>query len=84
MTVTLAQLAALRDIIRNGGTAVRVQGRVTSEWTWNVGGRARSGPVDRLYRGGYLKSVDSNTLELTKKGQRVVEARRGCDPEVWT
>ena len=68
MTLTPAQLDTLRDMARHRGRASRVGDVRTAEWTWNVGGKPRSGTVDRLLRGGYLTALSSDTLELSDKG----------------
>jgi hypothetical protein len=68
MPLTPAQLDTLRDMARHKGRATRVGNVRTAEWTWNVGGKPRSGTIDRLLRGGYLRALSCDTLELSDKG----------------
>jgi hypothetical protein len=74
MALTPAQLDTLQDMARHRGRASRVGDVRTAEWTWNVGGKPRSGTVDRLLRAGYVKAVSSDTLELSDKGWRAIES----------
>jgi hypothetical protein len=76
MPLTRAQLKTLRDMLQHGGQAHRVRHKSPSDWTWNIGGKPRSGTVDRLYSAGLLKAVDRDTLELSSKGQSAI----GYDP----
>jgi hypothetical protein len=74
MALTPAQLDTLQDMARHRGRASRVGDVRTAEWTWNVGGKPRSGTVDRLLKAGYIKAVSSDTLELSDKGWRAIES----------
>jgi hypothetical protein len=67
MLLTPAQLKTLRDMLLHGGKAHRVTHQNPSSWTWNIGGKPRSGTVDRLYKAGLLQVLDSDTLELSPK-----------------
>ena len=68
MPLTPAQFDTLRDMARHKGRANRVGNVRTAEWTWNVGGKPRSGTIDRLLRSGYLRALSCDTLELSDKG----------------
>jgi hypothetical protein len=72
MPLTPAQLKTLRDLLQHGGRAHRVRHKNPSDWTWNIGGKPRSGTVDRLYSAGLLKAVDRDTLELSPKGKSAI------------
>ena len=72
MPLTPAQLKTLRDMLEHGGRAHRIRHKNFSDWTWNIGGKPRSGTVDRLYSAGLLKAVDRDTLELSPKGRSAI------------
>jgi hypothetical protein len=67
MLLTPAQLRTLRDMLQHGCRAHRVRHKNPCDWTWNIGGKPRSGTVDRLYKAGLLQVLDRDTLELSAK-----------------
>jgi hypothetical protein len=69
MPLTPAQLKTLRDMLQHGGRAHRVRHKNPRDWTWNIGGKPRSGTVDRLYKAGLLQVLDTDTLELSAKAR---------------
>jgi hypothetical protein len=59
-------------MLQHGGRAHRVRHKNPCDWTWNIGGRPRSGTVDRLYKVGLLQVLDRDTLELSAKACRAL------------
>lgn len=72
MTITPAQLDTLKAVAHHRN-AIRVPPKSAAEqWTWQVGGKPRSGTIDRLYMAGFLEAVNRDTLKLSERGRRAL------------
>jgi hypothetical protein len=70
--ISPAQLDTLKAILKHK-SAIRVWPTTPQRaWAWHVGGKARSGTVDRLLMAGFLEPIDRDTLTISERGRRAL------------